>query len=166
MEIKEHLVYFSLGSNLGERLDNLINAIKEIKSEIGDVTKLSTIYESSSWGYQSENSYLNCCIEVFTSLTPLQLLKVSQEIEKKMGRIKTEAYSDRIVDIDILRYDDLVVQDKILTIPHPYMHKRAFVFVPLLEIIADKYRGEIELIVDKEQVQDIEVFHKIDLATI
>lgn len=166
MEIMSHLVYFSLGSNLGERLDNLINAIKEIKSEIGEVTQVSTVYESLSWGYQSKNNYLNCCIEVFTSLTPSQLLTVSQEIEKKMGRIKTEAYSDRIVDIDILRYDDMVIQDKRLTIPHPYMHERAFVFVPLLEIITTKYRDEIELIIDKEQAHKIEVFHKIDLDTI
>lgn len=166
MEIKAHLVYFSLGSNLGDRLDNLINAIKEIKSAIGEVTQVSSVYESPSWGYQSENNYLNCCIEVFTSLTPFQLLNVSQEIEKKMGRIKTEAYSDRIVDIDILRYDDMVIQDKILTIPHPHMHERAFVFVPLLEIIATKYRDEIEMNINKKQVQKIKVFHKIDLDTI
>lgn len=166
MEIKAHLVYFSLGSNLGDRLDNLINAIKEIKSAIGEVTQVSSVYESPSWGYQSENNYLNCCIEVFTSLTPFQLLNVSQEIEKKMGRIKTEAYSDRIVDIDILRYDDMVIQDKILTIPHPHMHERAFVFVPLLEIIATKFRDEIEMNINKKQVQKIKVFHKIDLDTI
>lgn len=166
MEINPHLVYFSLGSNLGERLDNLINAIKEIKHEIGEVTKVSNVYESLSWGYESKNKYLNCCIEVFTILTPFQLLKVSQEIEKKMGRVKTIEYSDRVVDIDILRYDDLTIQDEKLTIPHPYMLVREFVFVPLGEIITDKYKDEIALEVSYLQPQDIKVFQKINLALI
>ncbi len=139
-----HTVYLSLGSNLGNRRQLLLDAIEKINKKVGNVVRQSSFYETKPWGFESENLFLNAVIKVTTKLSPLELLSVTQEIEREMGRRKkttlnsqlsTPNYSDRPIDIDILLYDDLHVDLPELKIPHPLMLERDFVLVPLREII-------------------------------
>lgn len=162
MEIEVKTVYLSLGSNLNNRIENLESAISTIQSQIGIVTKVSAAYESESWGYESTNSYLNCCIEVKTKLTPSKLLECSQKIEKDMGRIKTKSYTDRIIDIDILYFDNLQIQQDNLTIPHPHISQRAFVLVPLNEIIPNLLDNKHFLTIN-QLLHNLESFQSIKL---
>jgi 2-amino-4-hydroxy-6-hydroxymethyldihydropteridine diphosphokinase len=132
-------VYLSIGTNLGDKDQNIINAIAEIGSKIGVVRKVSTFYTSEAWGYTSEHKYLNAAILVLTELSPLQILAKTQEIEKLLGREQktTNKYSDRIIDIDILLYDKEILDSPELKIPHPKMLERDFVMIPLKEIAPD-----------------------------
>lgn len=139
-----HTVYLSLGSNLGNRRQLLLNAIEKINKKVGNVVRQSSFYETKPWGFESENLFLNAAVKVTTKLSPTELLEVTQQIEREMGRKKkttynfrqqTPNYSDRPIDIDILLYDDLHVDLPELKIPHPLMQERDFVLVPLREII-------------------------------
>ena len=139
-----HTVYLSLGSNLGNRRQLLLDAIEKIKKKVGNIVRQSSFYETKPWGFESENLFLNAAVKVKTKLSPTELLKVTQQIEHEMGRKKkttynskqqTPNYSDRPIDIDILLYDDLHVDLPELKIPHPLMQERDFVLVPLREII-------------------------------
>lgn len=132
-----HIVYLGLGTNLGDKKANLEMAIEEISKRVGKVVSLSAFYATEPWGFESENSFLNavCCVE--TSLLPFELLRVTQKIESDLGRKKKSIggnYSDRILDIDILLYDELQLETPDLKIPHPLMEKREFVMIPLKEI--------------------------------
>lgn len=130
-------LYLSLGTNLGHRQKNLSLALELIGSEVGTVLSASDIIETEPWGFDSSNRFLNMAVKVETHLQPLEVLHTTQEIERKLGRIhKTVAgeYHDRPIDIDILLYDDLVMNTPELTIPHPLMHERQFVMKPLLQI--------------------------------
>lgn len=128
--------YLSLGSNIGNRQENLAIAIAEIEKTIGAVLRLSPIYETESWGFDSYY-FLNQVVEVSTSLDPHTLLSQCLETEKQMGRIRTnqEGYLPRIIDIDILLYDDLVLEERNLIIPHPRIKERKFILIPLNDII-------------------------------
>ena len=130
------LIYLGLGTNLGDKILNLNTAIQQIGIEIGEVWNISAFYPSKAWGYNSANSFLNAVILVSSLLTPAEVLAKTNQIEKKMGRTdKTEqAYHDRIIDIDIILYDNLIIRLPNLQIPHPLMHKRDFVLKPLEEI--------------------------------
>ena len=131
------VVYFSLGTNLGEKYALMKQAILHIEKRIGHVDAQSAFYETEPWGFHSENKFLNSAVKVTTSLSPLQILEKTQQIEREMGRMHKSVggqYSDRLIDIDILMYDDLVVQTDVLTLPHPLMHERLFVMEPLAEI--------------------------------
>ena len=139
-----HTVYLSLGSNLGNRRQMLFGAIEKINEKVGNVVRQSSFYETKPWGFESENLFLNAAVKVTTKLSPTELLEVTQQIEREMGRRKkttlnsqlsTPNYSDRPIDIDILLYDDLHVDLPELKIPHPLMQERDFVLVPLREII-------------------------------
>ena len=114
----------------------MITAAALLAERVGDVLALSGFYETEPWGFQSENTFLNAALQLDTSLSPLELLKATQEIEIEMGRTQKSngAYHDRIIDIDILLYDDLVLQTPELTLPHPLMHERLVVMEPLAEI--------------------------------
>jgi len=129
-------VYLSLGSNLGDKKSNLEKAVSLISKEVGKVISVSSFYQSAPCGFESENDFLNAVILIETSLSPFELLAKTQEIEKKMGRKTktTETYSDRIIDIDILFYDDLIVNTPELKIPHPLWKERDFVKIPLAEL--------------------------------
>lgn len=131
-----HIVYLSLGSNLGDRKKNLENVINLIAERIGNLSAISSIYETEPWGFKSENSFLNMVVKLETQLSPLQLLADTKKIEIEMGRKEknTKEYKDRIIDIDIILYDDLILKSKELTLPHPLFHEREFVLSPLLEI--------------------------------
>jgi 2-amino-4-hydroxy-6-hydroxymethyldihydropteridine diphosphokinase len=130
------VLYISLGSNLGNKSKNLIQAIALIEQTIGSVTARSLFYETAPWGFKSSHSFLNACLKVETELLPATVLMKLQDIEKSMGRIRiTEnQYVDRIIDLDILFYDDLVINSENLIIPHPLIQERAFTLVPLVEI--------------------------------
>ena len=139
--LNTHTVYLGLGTNLGDKETNLRMAVEEIGKRVGEITSLSAFHTSEPWGFQSENSFLNAVCCVSTELTPIDVLHITQEIERELGRLKKSVngiYSDRMIDIDILLYDDLHIQTPELTIPHPLMRERDFVIIPLREIAPDK----------------------------
>ena len=130
-------VYLGLGTNLGNKEANLRTAIYKLQERIGKQVSLSSYYETAPWGFESDHSFLNAAIGLETSLSPIEILHITQEIEKELGRTKKSvngSYSDRLIDIDILLYDTLVLQTPELTIPHPLMTERDFVMNPLIEI--------------------------------
>ena len=133
-------VFLGLGTNLGDKRDNLLTAVDHIKEKIGKVTSLSSFYETEPWGFKSDNSFLNAALCVETSLEPVAILHIIKEIEVEMGRTQksvNKVYSDRPIDIDILLYDDMIIKTEELTIPHPLMTERDFVMKPLVEIAGD-----------------------------
>lgn len=130
------LVYLGLGTNLGEKERNLNDAIISLSQEVGFVIRSSTFYASKPWGFESDNDFLNAVVLIDTNLTPFDVLSKTQEIEKSLGRTaKTiSGYSDRLIDIDILLYDNLIIDQPTLKIPHPLIAERDFVIIPLTEI--------------------------------
>ena len=131
-------VFLGIGTNLGARETNLTNAVGKIADTIGPVTKSSSVYETEPWGFISGNKFLNMVVEVETKLTPSGVLGAILMIETLLGRTRgRKQYSSRIIDIDILLYEDLVIDEISLKIPHPLMHERKFVLVPLCEIAPD-----------------------------
>ena len=140
-----HRVYLGLGSNLGDREEHIRKAVALIGEKVGLVIRQSSLIETEPWGFESENRFLNGVILVETSLTPRQLLRSTQKIERSLGRKRKSTdsslqspdfskYSDRPIDIDILLYDDLTIDEPDLKIPHPLMEQRDFVMIPLNEI--------------------------------
>lgn len=128
--------YIGLGTNIGNKRRNLITAAALLAERVGDVLSISSFYETEPWGFESVNTFLNAALLLETELEPLQLLSLTQEIEKEMGRTQKSdgAYHDRIIDLDILLYDLCVINEAALVVPHPLMHKRQFVMEPLAEI--------------------------------
>lgn len=132
-----HQVYLGLGSNLGDKAWNLSEAIRLIGERVGQVVRQSSFIETEPWGFQSDNSFLNAVILCETDKTPREVLLLTQQIERDMGRRQKSVsvgYIDRTIDIDILLYDDLTIDEPNLKIPHPLMHQRDFVMRPLKEI--------------------------------
>ena len=130
--------YLGLGTNLGDdKAANLRQAVDMLHEQAGHVLACSTFIESEPWGFESANTFLNAVIAVDTPYTPHQLLTITQAIERAMGRTHKSIngnYTDRIIDIDILLYDDIVIDTPELTIPHPLILQRDFVYRPLMEI--------------------------------
>lgn len=128
--------YLGLGTNVGNKRGNLLTAAALLAERVGAVLALSGIYETEPWGFESENTFLNAVIVMTTDLSPMELLDTTRLIEIEMGRIKKSdgAYHDRIIDIDLLMVDDLVIHTERLVLPHPLMHKRLFVMEPLAEV--------------------------------
>ena len=132
---KWHTVYLSLGTNMGDKKKNLLEAIERIgKLENTKVTAQSTILETEPFGYIEQDMFLNACIEIKTLFTPQELLEKLLSIELEMGRVRTIKWGPRIIDIDILFFDDEIIQDKNLAVPHPWISERMFVLEPLCEI--------------------------------
>ena len=132
-----HQVYLGLGSNLGDKEWNLSEAIRLIAERVGQVVRQSSFIATEPWGFQSDNTFLNAVILCETDKTPREVLLLTQQIERDMGRRQksvSATYADRIIDIDILLYDDVTIDDPDLKIPHPLMHQRDFVMRPLKEI--------------------------------
>ena len=128
----------SLGANLGDRETNIKLAIKQISELIGPVVRQSALLETAPWGLNSTNTFINAAVCSQTSLSPREVLKATQDIERALGRTQKSTdgqYHDRPIDIDILLYDDLHVNEPDLVIPHPHMNERQFVLQPLSEII-------------------------------
>jgi 2-amino-4-hydroxy-6-hydroxymethyldihydropteridine diphosphokinase len=129
-------VYLALGTNIGNKALNLLQAIIFITKEIGHLSALSSVYESEPWGFESINEFLNMVICVETLLPPEEILSITQSIEKKIGREEktNHSYQDRLIDIDRIAYDNLILNSDKLKIPHPLFHKRRFVLEPMNEI--------------------------------
>ena len=129
-------MYLSLGSNLGNKKKNLEDALSLISDLVGHVCRVSSFIETEPWGFDSKNTFLNAACLVETALTPEQCLNITQEIERKLGRTAKsgDSYEDRPIDIDLLSYDNLNINTPELTLPHPRMHEREFVMIPLQEI--------------------------------
>lgn len=131
-----HLIFLSLGTNLGDRVVNLRNAILNLAPKV-TVTRQSSIYETEPWGYPDQPAFLNQVVKADTSLEPLELLAFCKEIEILVGRQETFRFGPRVIDLDILFYDNLTMDTPKLTIPHPRVTERAFVLIPLAEIAPD-----------------------------
>ena len=135
-------VYLGLGTNLGDKEQNLRDAVQKIEEQVGKIVSLSAFYVTAPWGFSSDNSFLNAAVCVETKLSPLEVLQETQMIEKELGRTQKSVnrmYSDRLIDIDLLLYEDLVLSvisasGVELTLPHPLMTERDFVMKPLAEI--------------------------------
>jgi 2-amino-4-hydroxy-6-hydroxymethyldihydropteridine diphosphokinase len=130
-------VHLSIGTNLGDRLENLKQSCRLIGDEIGEIIAVSSVYETDPVGFESSDLFYNICISVMTSLSPMQLLDQTQKIELSMGRVRKSLlgeYSNRIIDIDIVLMEDLIMNTATLTIPHPFFSERIFVLKPLEEI--------------------------------
>ncbi|HSY66578.1 MAG TPA: 2-amino-4-hydroxy-6-hydroxymethyldihydropteridine diphosphokinase [Terriglobales bacterium] len=128
-----NLVYLSLGSNIGDRAENLNTAIDHLRA-FGKVAAVSSFYETEPVEFTAQAWFLNCAAALDTETTPRQLLDAILEIEQQMGRRRTQKKGPRILDIDILLFGNLIVDDSGLSIPHPAMHERRFVLEPLAEI--------------------------------
>lgn len=128
-------VYLSLGANLGDREKNIADALAAIDKSVGVIYQKSGIYETSPWGYTDDNMYLNMAIEVHTCLNPVEIYSEIEKMEVSMGRVRQNAgYEARIIDIDILFYENEIINTPELVIPHPYIAKRRFVLEPLSDI--------------------------------
>lgn len=126
--------FIALGSNLGSRKQNLIQAHNSIIENIGDIIKYSKIYETESWGNNNQQKFLNQVIKIQTRDEPLKLLKKLKKIEKKLGRVKSSKWGERLIDLDILYFNNKIINTKKLIIPHQYLYKRKFVLIPLNDI--------------------------------
>lgn len=137
-ESNSHIAYLSLGSNLGDRHATMQSAILLLDSQAGSVDRVSSAIETEPCGFESANKFLNMCVRITTTLSPEQLLATTKDIELQLGRTTKSVngqYHDRPIDIDILTYDDLHINTPSLTLPHPHMHERDFVMIPLREIL-------------------------------
>ena len=129
-------IYLSLGTNLGDRLENLHDALTALYPEI-EVQTISSIYETEPWGFSDQAPFLNQVVKARTRLTPQALLTTLKDMEIQLGRQPNFRYGPRRIDLDILFYEDIVLDTPTLTIPHPRLEQRAFVLVPLAEIAPD-----------------------------
>lgn len=138
-------IYLGLGTNLGDKEQNLRFAMSKIEKRIGEIVSLSAFYMTEPWGFDSGNFFLNAVTCIETSLMPMDVLIQTQSIEQEMGRTKksvARVYSDRLIDIDLLLYDNCIIHSEELTLPHPLMMERLFVLQPLCEIAPELYNPE------------------------
>ena len=133
-----HMVYLGLGTNLGDKQKNLNDAIRMLGNQVGEVEKVSSVIETEPEGFKSDNMFLNAVVKVRTALSPFEILDITQDVEKSLGRKEKSSngiYHDRVIDIDILLYADINISTPRLVIPHPRMTQREFVMTPLAEIL-------------------------------
>lgn len=127
--------YLGLGSNMGDKKRYLYDAIQMLNHHKQiTIINLSSLYETAPWGYVDQDIFMNLVVEIETSLSALELLNVCQSIENELGRVRDLKWGPRVIDVDILLYDDQIIESKRLTVPHPYMTERDFVMIPLAEI--------------------------------
>ena len=133
-----HMVYLGLGTNLGDKQKNLNDASRMLENQVGEGEKVSSVIETEPEGFKSDNMFLNAVVKVRTALSPFEILDITQDVEKSLGRKEKSSngiYHDRVIDIDILLYDDINISTPRLVIPHPRMTQREFVMTPLAEIL-------------------------------
>ena len=130
--------YLILGTNLGNKMKNLETAISLIRQQVGHISAMSSIYESEAWGYTSQPSFLNQVIQIETELNPQELLDGILSIELQMGRVRFDKWHERLIDIDILFYDDEIIRQENLVVPHIEIPNRKFTLVPLCELAANE----------------------------
>lgn len=132
-----HSVYLLTGSNQGDRAAQLNRVLEELSGQAGEVILVSQVYETEAWGVEGLPAHFNQAVLLETALEPLDLLEVLQQIENKLGRVRQERWGVRAVDIDIIYFDDKIINLPQLVVPHPLMQQRNFVLVPLAEIAPD-----------------------------
>jgi 2-amino-4-hydroxy-6-hydroxymethyldihydropteridine diphosphokinase len=159
-------VYFLIGGNLGDRELILKTTIDKMIDKVGEKLELSSIYETEPWGFEHEQTFLNQLVVLETSYSAIEVLDRTQEIEKEMGRVrKKNRYSERTIDIDILFYNDEVINTERLEVPHPRIQERMFALQPLNEIDSDMihpiYQKKIkELLANCEDKLEVKVYQK------
>jgi len=132
------VVYLGIGSNIGRREDNCLRAISLLEENGLTITKRSAMYETEPWGVKDQPQFLNMAVEAVTHVSPRELLLLLKTIESSMGRLPGKKWGPRVIDIDILIYDNLTINEDELTVPHPLLHERVFVLEPLAEIAPEK----------------------------
>ena len=158
-----NIVYLQLGSNLGERVQFISDAIQKISERIGQVNARSQIYESTPWRVDGQEKYLNQIIEVKTLFSPEKTLDSILKIETDLGRLRIEKWGERLIDIDIIFFNDEIIETSDLCVPHKHMHERNFVLEPLNEIastfIHPKYNKTVaELLKDSKDTERVEEY--------
>jgi len=133
-----NIAYLLIGGNIGNRVANLKNALEAIGQQAGTVKEISDVFETAAWGMEDQPSFLNQALELHTPLQPKALLDVLLQVEKTLGRERDQKWGPRLIDIDILLFNDDVVEEEGLKIPHPQMPYRRFVLQPLAQIAGDK----------------------------
>ena len=159
MNKKNYHICLGLGTNQGNKEENLKRAIELLSLALGKYIALSSFIETEPWGFESKNSFLNCVVIFTASLSPMELLETTENVEKKLGRTTKSSngvYHDRLIDIDILLYEDKIVSNDRLTIPHPLIQERDFVLTPLCEIAPQRIhpilgKSFAEIKADKEK---------------
>jgi 2-amino-4-hydroxy-6-hydroxymethyldihydropteridine diphosphokinase len=165
MSAKTHIVYIALGSNVGDRISNLRTAVSYlIESDKIDLLSVSSVYESVPFGNINQNNFYNAVIKIRTSLLPRELFSFLKLTELKVGRQLREHWGPREIDLDILFYDDLILSDDILTLPHKGIHLRDFVLVPLAELDKNLIHPLLRISVDEllNRVKDRTIISKTD----
>lgn len=127
-------VYLLLGANLGDKHQTFAQARQYVAGQVGAIVRQSGLYETAAWGIADQPTYLNQVLVVATDLEPAAVLAQTQVIEQRLGRVRVEKWGSRVIDIDLLFYDDLIINTPTLTLPHPLLHQRRFTLVPLAEI--------------------------------
>ncbi len=130
-------IYFSIGSNIGDRLHYMEEAIRLININVGKVTSRSSMYETEGWGIKDQPKFLNAVVEIESTRFPSEILKITQKIEYALGKSKKEKWGPRNIDIDILYYGNEIFNEEGLVIPHPHISERKFVLKPMSEIAPD-----------------------------
>ncbi|MEW6419399.1 MAG: 2-amino-4-hydroxy-6-hydroxymethyldihydropteridine diphosphokinase [Nitrospirota bacterium] len=148
------IAYIGIGSNLGDREKNCLRAIRLLQQKGITVSKRSSLYDTEPWGVKNQPRFINLAIEIETELEPKELLRILKDTEKEMGRKESSKWGPRIIDLDILLFENIVVNDDNLKIPHPLMHERDFVLRPLCEIAPDKKHPVLNLSI-KELMQKL-----------
>lgn len=138
-------IYLLLGTNLGNKKKNMKQCLELIAEEMGAVLQTSSIYKTAAWGIEDQNYFLNQVVKIGSNLSPEQLLDKVHHIEKTLGRVRKHKWHERVIDVDILYYHNHIIQDKHLTIPHPYLHNRRFTLVPLCEIASDEIHPKLHM---------------------
>lgn len=149
------IVYLSIGSNLGRREENCLEAVELLKETGMIVRRISSLYETEPWGMKDQPYFINMVVEVETDLEPEELLKVLKGLERRMGRTETVKWGPRVIDLDILLYNDIIYDSPDLKIPHPLMQERDFVLRPLAEIAPEKLHPLLKKTIS-ELLQDLQ----------
>lgn len=156
--------YLSLGTNLGNKENNLVEACQFLNSKLGYVKAVAGLYSSEPWGFTSSHEFINTCVLLQSDLPPMTLLKCLKQYENEHGRMKSthQGYMDRLIDLDIVLVNDLQLSNNDLTIPHAEMHKRKFVLQPLAQIAADLihpvfHKTIAELLLDCTDSNDVKL---------
>jgi 2-amino-4-hydroxy-6-hydroxymethyldihydropteridine diphosphokinase len=140
-------VYISTGSNMGNRELMLKTAAQKLNEQAGTVMRESSIIETRAWGKTEQPNFLNQVLELQTAMQPEELMQTLLQIEREMGRVREEKWGPRLIDLDILLFEDLIYSSDTLQIPHPFLHERLFVLKPLFELAPDLMHPELKLTV-------------------
>jgi len=163
---KTSLIYLSLGTNLGNRQRNLDKSMDFIEDKVGKILKRSSVYKTKAWGVKDQPDFLNMVLEVETKFSPQFVLTTILSIETEMGRIRERKWYTRLIDIDLLFYEDLIIKESNLIVPHPYLQDRNFVLAPLMEIAPSLVHPVIKKTIEQlvEECRDTLVVEKIDFT--